>query len=595
MTVRADRGQRYARVVVVVLLAVACCVAWSPDATAYWSATSVRPGSGASSVGALERPGAPSAGVSGSTVVLGWSASTRADGVPVPGYSVQRYDGQGTAQPVATGSCAGTVTGTACSDTSVPDGTWRYAITPRLASWSGPQSPTAVPVLVDTTSPTLASPQSTAVGGSSYQSGSTVWFRGAAGGSLLLTSAVGDTGSGPAGAATTALTGTTAGWTHAPGLVSTPAGGPYVSNPFAWAPGTTGSVSTTVTGYDKTGNASVARRVDLVDDSSAPTGATLGYPVGPSSTTTVTLTFGAATDAGSGVASRTLYERTATLSGNTCGTFTAWSVVQAVSTASLTRPVAYATCYDYSYVVTDNVGNTATAASPGIVKNRSYPAVVLATAGRLDYYRLDETGSSTVTDSATDTSTNNGTCSGGVSPGQPGAITGDPDTAFAFDGVDDVCSVSRSVEGSFSIELWFKAAGAGSGTTTAWANGAGLVGAEVRTSASDFGVSLLQNGRVCAGTGLSFSICTTDTYLSGWHHVVFTRDRSTGGMVLYVDGASRASGTGLTGLFNGSTTIRMGGLRSSGPFFKGSLDEVALYTSVLPEATVAQHYQTGTG
>lgn len=580
--------------VVLALVALWCAVLGPLSATATWSAASKPPGTGNAAVGSLQRPSAPVATSAGSTVTLTWTASNRADGVAVSRYTVQRYDPQGAVQAVG-GSCAGTVSGTGCSDSGVPDGTWRYAVTPQLAAWSGPQSALSAGVLVDATPPSLAVPTRNGLSGGSAQSGSTVWFRGAAAGSLTLTSTVADAGSGPAGAATSAPGGTATGWSHSPGRTTTPAGGPYVSNPLSWTAGTTGTAQVSVTAYDVAGNASAPRTLDLVDDSSAPTGATLSLTTGTVSTTSTTLDLGTVVDAASGVASRTLHERTATLSGSTCGTFSGWTAVATVTTTSVTRALAYQTCYDYSYVVVDRVGNSATVSSPGVVKNRSYAAAVAATSGVEDHYRLGGSSSATITDGVVATTTNNGTCTGGPTAGRTGLIAADPDTAFGFDGVDDTCMVARSISGSFSIELWFRAAGPGAGTMATWYTGAGMVGADMLGLPSDFGVTFLANGRVCAGTGLLLSLCTTTTYLSGTHHVVFTRDAATGALVLYVDGTSQAAGSGGLNLLTGSPNIRLGALRSSGPFFTGTLDEVALYTAALPAATVAQHYQTGTG
>jgi hypothetical protein len=580
--------------VVLALVTLWCGALGLSSATAGWSASSAVPGSGNATVGSLLRPSAPAATSSGSTVTLTWTASTRADLVAVSRYTVQRFDTQGAVQTVG-GTCATAVAGTGCSETGVPDGTWRYAVTPQLAAWSGPQSPLSSGVLVDATPPSLALPSRTAVSGGSAQTGSTVWFRGVAAGSLTLSSTVTDTGSGPAGAATSALSGSTTGWSHSPGRTTTPAGGPYVSTPLSWSAGTTGSAQVSVTAYDVAGNASAPRVLDLVDDSAPPTGATLALTTGTVTATSTTLALGTVTDGGSGLASRTLYERTAPLSGSTCGTFTSWTAVLAVTTASVTRNLAYQTCYDYSYVVVDRVGNSATVSSPGFVKNRSYAAVVAATTGVEDHYRLGETTSATIADSVVGTKANNGTCTGGPTAGRTGLITADPDTAFRFDGVDDTCTVARSIGGSFSIELWFAAAGPGAGTSTTWYMGAGMVGADVLGLPSDFGVTFLQTGQVCAGTGLLLSLCTTPTYLSGTHHVVFTRDATTGALVLYVDGVSQATGSGGLNLLNGSPNIRLGALKANGPFFNGTLDEVALYTAALPAATVREHYQSGTG
>src|SRR5207302_1397076 len=92
--------------------------------------------------------------------------------------------------------------------------------------------------------------------GSAYKSGTTVYYNGNAsgGGSFKLSNAVSDSESGPASSATAALGGTSAGWSHTASTVSTPAGGPYVSNAFSWAQGTSSSPTETVTGADAAGN-----------------------------------------------------------------------------------------------------------------------------------------------------------------------------------------------------------------------------------------------------------------------------------------------------------------------------------------------------
>ena len=61
--------------------------------------------------------------------------------------------------------------------------------------------------------------------------------------------------------------------------MSTPAGGPYVSNPFAWSAATTTSPQVTVTGRDVAGNAAPTT-LTFVNDSTAPTAGTMSYPDG---------------------------------------------------------------------------------------------------------------------------------------------------------------------------------------------------------------------------------------------------------------------------------------------------------------------------
>jgi len=599
---RTDNSLTGPRVAVAVLVAIALSLTFGlQGASAFWSASSTSSGSGGALLGAVNQGATPAVQTAKRALTPSWDATTLANGAAVTGYTVARYDTNGVSQTMLAG-CAGTITATTCTETGVPDGLYTYTVTPLYGSWTGPQSGRSAQVRSDGTAPTTTAITRNAVSGGSYGNGFTIYYRGVSAGSLTVSSTVTDAGSGPASATTGALSGTTTGWTHTPSTVSTPTGGPYVSNPFSWAAGTTGTATTLLTATDVAGNTNTGRTVSLVNDSTPPSGAALTYPAGYDSatgaynSTSLTLGLGTVTDTGSGVvtANRSLQQRTATLTGNTCGTFGAWTQVATISSTTSTRTISYGTCYDFQYVLTDNVGNTVTIASPGILKNRSYSAVVLATSGVVDYYRLgDATGSTTAVDSVR--TTNNGTWSGGPTLRATGAIRSDSNTAATFDGVDDYATVPRSISTDFSVEFWFKS-GTGLGTSTNWYDGAGLVDAEVNGYTADFGTSLMQDGRVCAGTGNpDTTICTSPGLTDNtWHHVVFTRSAA-GALVLYIDGISRATGTGGTDALTAPTTIRFGSLQTGINYYTGSLDEVALYTTVLPATTVTNHYQTGTG
>ena len=242
----------------------------------------------------------------------------------------------------------------------------------------------------DSTAPAVTLTRS-ATSGNSLLTGSTLYYRGVAAGSFTLSSTVTDAGSSGASASTTALTPANSGWSHTPSNVSTPTGGPYVSNPFSWTAGTTGTLSETVTGYDNSGNGT-NKTISLVEDSAGPTGGALGHPVGVQSSTSLTITTDPVADAGSGLASRLLQRRLATLTTgtNTCGTYGAWATTKTSPAASYTQTLTNNRCYQYQYLLTDNLGNTTTVAGPGTVKIRSYAAVIAATSGILDYYRLGE-------------------------------------------------------------------------------------------------------------------------------------------------------------------------------------------------------------
>lgn len=91
---------------------------------------------------------APTASATGSRVDVRWPAVTLSSGAPVGGYEVVRINTINGASVAAGGTCAGTVTTTACTDSSVPSGIWSYADTPVQQSWTGGQSPPSNSVTV---------------------------------------------------------------------------------------------------------------------------------------------------------------------------------------------------------------------------------------------------------------------------------------------------------------------------------------------------------------------------------------------------------------------------------------------------------------
>jgi hypothetical protein len=128
-------------------------------AHAYWqSADSSNTNFAAATADTLPQGSAPTATATGATTVaISWPASTTGGGRAVTGYTIARYDAAtGGTQTAATGGCAGTITGTSCTEQSVPGGTWHYAVTPTLSLWSGAESSRSMGVTIDTTAPTAA-------------------------------------------------------------------------------------------------------------------------------------------------------------------------------------------------------------------------------------------------------------------------------------------------------------------------------------------------------------------------------------------------------------------------------------------------------
>jgi hypothetical protein len=233
---------------------------------------------------------------------------------------------------------------------------------------------------IDTVAPTSSLTLSNVTGRAYLATGgTTVWYRGTAAGSFRITNAVTDAASGAGSSATAALTGTTTGWTHAFSTVSTPAGGPFVSNAFSWTAGTTSSPSEVVTTADAAGN-TTATALTFATDSTAPTGA-LTFPAGGPfasgaawragcATPAVAEICGTVADAGAGVTSVVVdlnrsngdcWDPNALAwGGNNCGSggfaipFTAGS-----TSWTYALPCTVGT-FTISVVITDGLGNTIT-------------------------------------------------------------------------------------------------------------------------------------------------------------------------------------------------------------------------------------------
>ena len=147
-----------------------------------------------------------------------------------------------------------------------------------------------------------------------------------------------------------------------------------------------GAVSYTVNAKDNLNNTSTySNNGSVTFDSTAPTGS-VSVPTSANSAS-VSVTFSATDNSGgSGVnsAGGQLMRASATLSNGTCGSFGTYS---SVGSAGVTSPSSDTTvttghCYEYEYVVSDNVGNQATVGPSGTVKvDTGSPTFVITASG----------------------------------------------------------------------------------------------------------------------------------------------------------------------------------------------------------------------
>ncbi len=210
------------------------------------------------------------------------------------------------------------------------------------------------------------------------------------------------------------------------------------------------------------------------------------------------------------------------------------------------------------------------------------------------YWRLNETSGAAAKDEISG-DTHSGTYSSGAVLGEPGSSAHPAGTSIRLPGTS-AQMVSSNLQVSnptvYSLESWFKT------TSTQGGRLIGFGNTRTGTSTSyDRHIYLMDSGRLRYGihAAQTMVIDSPLSYNDGqWHHVVATQ--GAGGQELFVDGARVATGTAVTpraytGYWRlGSDRLWDG---ASSESFAGSLDEVAIYPSVLSAATVQQHYQLG--
>ena len=122
----------------------------------------------------------------------------------------------------------------------------------------------------------------------------------------------------------------------------------------------------------------------------------------------------------------------------------------------------------------------------------------------------------------------------------------------------------------------------------------GVAGVELQGGADDtFWGWLDATGRIGITVANDFSSKSTAVINDGsYHHVVLTRNASSGAYKIYIDGALDASGTTAAGVI-GNSFSSLGRIEDTGgtpEYFLGQLDEVLVYDHVLSDSTVTSIY-----
>ncbi|MEP6481821.1 MAG: LamG domain-containing protein [Rhodoglobus sp.] len=556
-----------------VLLVVAAVILGSVGsaAWAYWSAGSTTGSNGASAATTVNAGNTPTASVASAAVTVSWTASTLVSGQPVGGYQIKRYNANTLALQTIKTACTGTIATTSCVESAVPDGTWKYTVTPVLGTnWLGAESAKSATVTVDTVAPTNNITLSNATG--AVLSGNSIFYKGSVAGSFRLSNAVADAGSGPASSQTTALTGTTTNWSHTPSTVSGTA--PYVSNIFSWTATAPGPVGEAVTGRDGAGNTATTN-LTFTNDTTGPTGGTLSYVNGPTGGTSVSVTFSAGTDAGSGIGTGLLQRQSASLLNGNCGAFGAFATVAAGTnpTSPLVDTTSPSNCYIYQYVVADALGNTTTISSTNIART-PWGA----------FYKFDEGTGTTAADWLDGYTATLQAGAGWSAPGKTGAsalnLTGASNSWASYSG--PVIDTGKS----YTVATWVKLSNLTGYQTFASIDGTNISPFYLQMSGGVF--DFAQRGSDATGSTIA-QVNGLAPSVGVWYHVAGVYDSSTGKIQLYVNGVSQGTATAVTAwTATGATAI--GRSKWSGgnvDFLSGALDETRFYDSALTASQIA--------
>jgi concanavalin A-like lectin/glucanase superfamily protein len=238
------------------------------------------------------------------------------------------------------------------------------------------------------------------------------------------------------------------------------------------------------------------------------------------------------------------------------------------------------------------------AACPGSAD--AYSSAVLADSP-IAYYRLNEAAGTTLCDSSSSAADGTYNASG-ITYGVPGALLANADAAVTANGTSGVIGTGgpSGITGnaSFTLEGWYR-------NTVATQNQV-LVGIGTGSASHAAGLATWANVGSCTSTasGLALDVFGDsncwDTGPAGvnvfdgqWHHLAITYTAgSPGSAVGYVDG--RGLGAQARAALNlGASSVLVGNWVDTfvNQPYKGSADEVAVYGSALPAASILAHDQ----
>ena len=245
-----------------------------------------------------------------------------------------------------------------------------------------------------------------------------------------------------------------------------------------------------------------------------------------------------------------------------------------------------------------NVGRSATAAftilTPPPAGPEPYAASVRADSPRA-YWRLGETAGTIAKE---DQERANGTYFNGVTLGAASS-NHDANTAAGFDGGNDRVGVPDAADGSldfgtedFTVEAWIKPSASDERVIVSKRSGNAAEPYWSLTVTDDPN----HNGQIRAvyfdGTNTRAAYSSKVTVDGAWHHVVVWFDRDSG-ITISVDGTTKATALAISPDVSNTGELQIG-KGPANPYFKGDIDEVALYAGLLPADRVQAHAAAAT-
>ncbi|MEY2432673.1 MAG: hypothetical protein QOC92_2398 [Acidimicrobiaceae bacterium] len=250
------------------------------------------------------------------------------------------------------------------------------------------------------------------------------------------------------------------------------------------------------------------------------------------------------------------------------------------------------TTYYYRVKATNGAGDSAysntasvtTGATPPLPS--AYAAAVLAD-GPVSYWRLGEASGSVAADQR---AANAGAYGNGALLAQPSLLPADTaNTSVAFDGVNDQVSVAQSsslnLTSAFSLETWIKP------TAIPAAGGWASVVTKPEAYSLQFNGPRLEFTIMQSGTRRRLQAPAGAVVAGAAYHVVATYDGTT--QRLYLNGAQVANAALTGAATTNNNPLRFASWDGAGEFFKGVIDDVAVYNRTLSAAQVANHDTKG--